>query len=131
MPDSTPDPTSADAPVPGRGQRRIAEVGLQRLKASRLLQGCAIVSFMGYGGLVALVLAGRLPFPQAGVVAALSLASWFFLFWLVSGIQQTVDRLGEEARRTPVRHTLEATAIGCVVFVHVLMTVIVVYSARR
>ncbi len=68
---------------------------------------------------------------QAGVVAALSLASWFFLFWLISGIQQTIDRLGEEARRTPVREALEVTAIGCVVLVHVLMLVIVVYSARR
>ncbi len=131
MPDTPPDPASADAPVPGRGQRRIAEVGLQRLKASRLLQACAILAFLGYGGLVALVVAGKLEFTQAGVVAGLSLASWFFLFWLVSGIQEMVDRLGERARRAPVRHTLEATAIGCVVIVHVLMTVIVVYSARR
>lgn len=130
MPERPSDPSRPDAPVPGRGQR-IAEAGLQCLKTSRLLQGCAVVAFLGYGGLVALVLAGRLPFTQAGVVAALSLASWFFLFWLVSGIQQTVDRLGDPARRTPVRHTLEATAIGCVVLVHVLMTVIVVYSAGR
>ena len=131
MPERPPDPAQGDAPVPGRGKRWIGDAGLQRLKSSWWLRACGVVAFLGYGGLVALVIAGRLPFTLAGVVAGLSLASWFFLFWLASGIQETVDRLGKRARETPVRETLEVTAVFCVVLVHVLMMVIVVYSARR
>ena len=122
--------TEPQAPVPGRGQPAV-EIALQRLKSRWILRACAVLAFLGYGGLIALVLAGKLPFDLAGFIALLSLASWFFLFWWYPVMQRTFDRLGRDERRQAVGGMLEAIAIGCVVLVHVLMAVIVVYSARR
>ena len=142
MPDAsntpTPDPKNGPSragspPLPplvtGRG-RRIGEIGLQRLRSSVLLKATAIAAFMGYGGLIFLTIVGRIPFPQAAVVAVMSLASWFFLFWWLPVIESTRIRLGDDTGRSGIGTVLETIAIGCVVLVHVLMAIIVVYVAR-
>lgn len=116
------------APVPGRGRR--GDFALQRLRESWILKGSAIAAFMGYGGLIALVLGGKLGFSEAGMVALLSLASWFFLFWWYPVMQRTQERLGEDPSRAAIGPLLESIAIGCIVIVHVFMALIVVYSAR-
>ena len=107
------------------------DFGLERLKQSLLLKICAVVAFMGYGGLIALVLAGKLPFGHAGMVALLSLASWFFLFWWYPVMERTVQTLGADERRRMIGGVLEGIAIGCVMIVHFLMAVIVVHTAAR
>ncbi len=134
MPESpSPSPVSSvdrpSPPVPGRG-RRIGEIGLQRLRESWVLKACAISAFMGWGGLIALTIAGKLTFGQAAMVAVMSLASWFFLFWWLPVIANTIESLGADSRRRAIGVLLESIAIGCVVLVHALMAVIVVYAAR-
>jgi len=106
------------------------EIGLQRMKASWVLKGCAIGAFMGYGGLIALLLAGKLAFGMAGTVALLSLASWFFLLWWFPILERTKLGLGDDPRRAAIAQVLEWIGVACVVLVHVLMAIIVVYSAR-
>ena len=117
-------------PVPGRG-RPAMDYALSRLKASLLLKVCAVTAFMAYGGLVALVLAGKLPFGTAGMVALLSLASWFFLFWWYPIMERTIQTLGDTPRRRAIGGVLEGIAIACIVVVHFLMAVIVVHTAAR
>ena len=116
------------SPVPGRG-RPFVEVPLRLLRDSLLLKVCAVGAFMGYGGLLALLLAGKLPFDTVGIVALLSLASWFFLFWWLPVIERT-RILGGEHRRG-IAAVLQTFAVTCVVLVHVLMAIIVVYAARN
>jgi len=124
-------PLSGPDGVPVRGRARPpVEVALRRLEASWALRGCAVAAFVAYGGLGALVLAGRLPFVLAGVAALLSLASWFFLLWWYPVMERTLDRLGRDPRRVAVGRILEGIAVACVVVVHVLLVVIVVYTAR-
>lgn len=128
--DPTPDPdASQPAPVAGRG-RPFAPMGLRRMKTSWILKACAVAAFMGYGGLIALLLAGKLRFGTAGTVAFLSLASWFFLLWWYPVLERTKRRLGEDPGRAAIGTVLEWIAVSCVVLVHVLMAIIVVYSAR-
>lgn len=103
------------------------EIPLRHLRASILLQACAVAAFMGYGGLLALLIARKLPFDTAGFIALLSLASWFFLFWWLPVIEKT-RILGGGRGHIPA--VLETFAVSCVVLVHVLMAVIVVYAAR-
>jgi hypothetical protein len=121
------------------------EYGLQRLRASRVLQGCLVVAFMCYGGLSFLLVSGRLsegptafgsPFHVAGGVTFLSLASWFFLLrWYpaLESTKQATDAatLRDDRDRRWIPRALEIFAIGCVALVHVLMAIIVVYLARR
>ena len=129
LPPATPEPPSdGPAPVPGRGQR-FGEIGLRRLRTSWILRISAIAAFLGYGGLVALLLAGKIPFGLGGTVALLSLASWFFLFWWYPVLERT-RTLDDDPRRQAIGTVLETIAIGCVVLVHVLMAVIVVIAAR-
>ena len=130
MSEPAQDPAASHAaPVAGRG-RPFAELGLRRMKTSWVLKGCAVAAFMGYGGLVALLLAGKLTFGMAGTVALLSLASWFFLLWWYPVLERTRLRLGEDPQRAVIGTILEWIALSCVVLVHVLMAIIVVYSAR-
>lgn len=129
MPESRPSPEPPPSPVPGRGQR-LGEIGLQRLRASWVLKAAAVSAFMGWGGLIALAIAGKLPFGHAAMVAVMSLASWFFFFWWLPVIDSTIERLGGDPRRRAIGSLLEAIAIGCVVLVHALMAIIVVYAAR-
>lgn len=128
--DDSPPVEPQPAPVAGRGHP-LVELGLQRMKASWVLKACAVAAFMGYGGLVALLLAEKLAFGMAGTVALLSLASWFFLLWWYPILERTKLRLGEEPGRAVIGQILEWIAVSCVVLVHVLMAIIVVYSARR
>jgi hypothetical protein len=107
------------------------DYALSRLKASILLRICAVTAFMAYGGLLALVLAGKLSFGHAGVVALLSLASWFFLFWWYPIMERTIQALGDDPRRRAVGGILEWIAIACIVVVHFLLALIVVHSAAR
>ncbi len=133
MSDAPHDPAASEpepAPVAGRG-RPFAEMGLRRMKTSWVLKTCAVAAFMGYGGLIALLLAGKLTFGMAGTVALLSLASWFFLLWWYPVLERTKRRLGGDPGRAAIGTILEWVAVSCVVLVHVLMAIIVVYSARN
>ena len=117
------------SPVPGRGQPFV-DLALRRLRESLLLRVCAAAAVMGYGGLIALLLARRMHFGMAGTVALLSLGSWFFLLWWYPVRERTFGRPDASGHRAAVGNLLEAVAIGCVVCVHVLMAIIIVYSAR-
>ena len=108
----------------------MGDYALQRLRQSRVLQASAIAAFMGYGGLIALVLGGKLGFSEAGMVAVLSLGSWFFLFWWYPVLEKTQERLRGDPRSAAIGPMLELVAIGCFVVVHVFMALIVVYSSR-
>ena len=107
-----------------------AMTGLQRLRSSKVLKGTAIAAIMGYGALIGLVIFGKLSFEHAAMVAVMSLASWFFLFWWLPVIESTNAKLGANAGPASLGVVLETIAIGCVVLVHVLMALIVVYVAR-
>ena len=117
-----------EAPIPGRG--RTVEFALSRLKASRLLQASMVLAFLGYGGLIALTLADHTFFGTAAKVALMSLASWCFLFWWYPVLERTLVALGDEPGRQWIGKALEAVAITCVLLVHALMAVIIVYQAR-
>jgi pimeloyl-ACP methyl ester carboxylesterase len=123
---SEPPPPS---PVPGRGHP-LPETALRKFRDSWVLKAAAILAFLSYGGLITLLLAGRLPFSVAGVVAVMSLASWFFLFWWYPVFERTLQRLGENPRRQAVASAVEVVAVACVLIVHVLMAIIVVHAAR-
>ena len=123
------DDASQPAPVAGQGHP-FTPLGLRRMKTSWVLKGCAVAAFMGYGGLIALLLAGKLAFGMAGTIALLSLASWFFLLWWYPVLERTKRRLGADPQRAAIGTILEWIAVSCVVLVHVLMAIIVVYSAR-
>lgn len=136
MPETTRDPSpptdvpSPASPVAGRG-RRIAEIGRVRLASSWVLKISAVAAFMGYGGLIALLLAGKLGFRLAAMVALMSMASWFFLFWWLPVLECTRQRPGADPRRMAIGAALlEAVAFTCIVLVHGLMIIIVVYAAR-
>ncbi len=142
MNETTPTPDRAPlerppppAAVPGRGVPT-ADFGLRRLRANPFLQGCLVVSFLCYGGMIALLLTKKLDerptrygsaFVLASVVSILSLASWFFLWLWYPALEQTRKATG---RRPWIGIALEGFAIGCVAVVTLMMAVIVVYLAR-
>ena len=117
-----------EAPIRGRG--KTVDFALRRLKANPLLQGSMVMAFVGYGGLIALTLARPSFFGTAAKVALMSLASWCFLFWWYPVLERTLVALGDDPRRQWIGKALEAVAITCVLLVHALMAVIIVYQAR-
>lgn len=129
---STPSqsPPHVTAPVHGLGRPRRMDYALRRMRESLLLRGSAVLAFMDYGGVIALVLANRLPLPMAGVILFMSLASWVFLLAWFPILEETIGASAPGATRAWVGRTLEAFAIGSAVLVHVLMAVMIVVRAR-
>jgi hypothetical protein len=125
------------AAVPGRGTPS-PEFGLRRLRSNPLLQLCLVVSFLCYGGLIALLVSGRLgdgaakrygnAFVLAAVVSILSLASWFFLWLWYPALDLTRRAMH---RKAWVGVSLEVFAVACVTLVTLTMAFIVVYLATR
>jgi hypothetical protein len=89
-----------------------------------------VLAFLGYGGLIALTLADWHFFGTAAKLAITSLASWCFLFWWYPVLERTLVALGDDPRRQWIGRGLESVAITCVLLVHALMAVIIVYQAR-
>jgi hypothetical protein len=123
-----------DAPelVPGRG--RLREYALHRLRESRVLQVCAVASFLCYGAIPYLIyarreaLSGGLTMPQAFVLLLMSLGSWSFLFWWYPVFERTLKVIGEGRRARTLAGVLEGLAIACVAVVHALMALIIVWQ---
>ena len=136
-----PDRPGADdlpppAAVPGRGTPP-PDFGLKRLRSNPVLQVCLVVSFLCYGGMIALLVAGRMgdaktrygnAFVLAAVVSILSLASWFFLWLWYPALDLTRRAMH---RKAWIGASLEVFAVGCVALVTLTMAIIVVYLATR
>ena len=128
MPTRTP--PAAHAPVHGSRQPRRMDYALKRLRESVLLRGSAVLAFMDYGGVIALLLANRLPFTFAGIIVFMSLASWVFLLAWFPVIEETIGSRNATGSRVWIGRTFEAFAIGSAVLVHVLMAAMIVIRAR-
>lgn len=125
-------PSTPAAPLQahtGRRARRI-DFALRRLRENALLRGSVVLAFMDYGGLLALTLTGRLPFLLGGMIAFMSLATWFFVLWWYPVIEQTMRATRDVPGRAWIGGALEAVAIACAAFVHVLLAVMIVIRAR-
>jgi hypothetical protein len=112
-----------------RRHRRI-DYALKRMRESWLLKGSAVLSFIDYGGVIALVLAEKLKFQLAGMIVFISLASWFFLLGWFPILEDTIGATQNMHGRAWIGRSLEAIGIGCAVVVHVLMAAMIVYAAR-
>jgi len=125
-------PGGAPELVPGRG--RLREYALHRLRESRVLQVCAVASFLCYGAIPYLIyarrenLSGGLTLPQAFVLLLMSLASWSFLFWWYPVFERTLKVIGDSRRARTLARVLEGLAIACVAVVHALMALIIVWQ---
>ena len=108
---------------------------VSRLKKSRVLQGCAMLSFLEYGALAMLAVLGAKLRPEvwkdgsnfhlAGWMAFCSLGSWFFLFaWFP--FLQTLEASDRGDGAATMGRVLEKLAIGAVAVVHALMALILV-----
>jgi hypothetical protein len=106
---------------------------VSRLKKSRILQGCAMLSFLEYGALAMLAVLGRTLQPHrwvdgsnfqlAGMLAFCSLGSWFFLFaWFP--FLQTLESSDKGDGAMAIGRVLEALAIGAVAVVHGVMAMV-------
>jgi MFS family permease len=113
----------------------VPDFGLRRLRRNPLLQLCLVVSFVCYGGMVALLVAGRLgdraarygnAFVLAAVVTTLSLLSWFFLWLWYPALDLTRRAM---SRKAWVGISLEVFAVACVALVTLTMALIVLYLA--
>ena len=115
------------------GRGRFSTFALQRLRRSRMLQASAVLAFLCYGCIAVLILWHRdgqsvLPIRTALTLAAISLASWCFLFWWFPVLERTRRHL-RDTPRAWIARSLEVFAIGCVVVVHALLLVIILHSA--
>jgi hypothetical protein len=133
-----PERMSESPVVPGRANP-LPEFGLQRLRASRLLQACLVVAFICYGALVSLLVAGRIhshaetaqaEFYLTSLLAMLSLASWGFLFLWFPALERVQRFNARDPKRAWVGRVLEGFAVACVAIVHVLLAITVVHLAR-
>jgi len=122
------DPTSraaAVAPVDRRGRKAFV---LERLRRSRVLQGCAMLAFLEYGALAILAVFGTRMrpalFPLAGWLAVCSLGSWFFLFAWFPFLQTLFEQDRGDGSAFRVGRALEGFAISCVAVVHALLAMI-------
>lgn len=108
---------------------------VSRLKKSRVLQGCAMLSFLEYGALAMLAVLGAKMHPErwtngsnfhlAGWMAFCSLGSWFFLFaWFP--FLQTLESSDRGDGAQTMGRVLEKLAIGAVAVVHALLALILV-----
>ena len=114
---------------------------LARLRASPVLTACAALAFLEYGGLAIWGVFGssraecapRLGtwFPMAGWLAICSLGSWFFLFLWFPALQALATHTASSPTASRVVKVLEALAVACVAFVHLLIAWILVDAARR
>ncbi len=131
-----PNPEAAgdlpEAPIPGRG--RLRDYVLERIKASRAIQISMVIAILCYGAIPFLVIfpepgRPRIHFWEAALMVLMSLASWSLLFWWYPVLERTQKVLGDNHRGLTITSTLETLAIGCVVIVHLMMALIIVWVA--
>jgi len=103
---------------------------LRTMRRSPLMRWTAIATFLCWGGLLGLVIFGRLSLLQGGQLSLLSLGAWFFLLWWFPIIEFTTAFLARDPRRAWIGVALEWVAVGGVALVHVLLTIMVVVLAR-
>lgn len=124
---------SAVAAAPRRGP---AAFVIARIRRSRLLQGSAALAFLEYGALVIVAVFGphlpRRTFHDgtnvsfAGWLALCSLGSWSFLFAWFPFLESLLAQERGDGSALRMGRWLEGFAIGCVVFVHAMLAVILV-----
>jgi hypothetical protein len=103
------------------GRPRIVDFALTRLRKSRVLQASAVLAFVDYGALIMLAAKKR---PDGFfVLPAMSVSSWFFMFWWYPFLESLIGPAAEEGRSKAVGKILESLAIGCVAVVHAMLTV--------
>lgn len=125
-------------PAPGRPpaaaarRRRPGRVAyaLRTMRRSRLLRWTAVASFLCWGGLLGLVVFGRVTPLQGGQLSLLSLGSWFFLLWWFPILEDTAAFVSKDPSRAWIAVGLEWIAVGGVALVHLLLTIMVVVLAR-
>jgi hypothetical protein len=106
------------------------DYALKRLRSSWALRASAVLSFLCWGGLLALTITGRVSWLQAGQLALLSLATWFFLLWWFPTLEATVRYTAADPSRAWIGRALEIFATSCAIVVHVLMAIMIVVIAR-
>ena len=125
----------SDSPSPSRRSasrpREIAEFAIARLRASPVLRGCALITFLEYGGLVFLAVFGaRLKpdfwvggtnFQLAGWLAICSLGSWVSIFAWFPFLRSLQGKENGDGSALLMGRTLEMLAIGCVAVVHAML----------
>ena len=123
-------PTTADDLIRAMRRHRRIDYALKRMRESWLLKGSAVLSFVDYGGVIALGLAGKLRWPLAGMIVFISLASWFFLLGWLPILEDTMGATKNLHGRAWIGRALEAIGIACIAVVQVLMAAMIVYAAR-
>lgn len=129
-PPSKPPAATADALIHALRRRGRIDYALRRMRESWLLRGSAVLAFMDYGGVIALMLADRLPRMLAGMIVFMSLATWVFLLGWFPVLEDTIGATKNMPGRAWIGRSLEAFAIGCAVLVHLLMAAMIVVRAR-
>ena len=124
-------PANVDLLMRTMRQRRRMDYALKRMRESWLLRGSAVLAFVDYGGVIALVLARKLPLTLAGIIVFMSLGAWFFLLGWFPTLEDTIGATKNVPGKAWIGRSLEAVGIGCVVVVQVLMAIMIVYAARR
>jgi hypothetical protein len=113
------------------GRPRIVDFALTRLRQSRVLQVCAVLSFVDYGALIMLAAKRAsahaeqfvLPPWMALFLALMSIASWTFMFGWYPFLESLIGPGTTEGRSKSVGRILETLAIGCVAVVHAMLTI--------
>jgi hypothetical protein len=100
------------------------------MRRSPLLRWTAVLSFLCWGGLIGLVIFGRVSLLQGFQLSLLSMAAWFFLLWWFPILEQTLAFTAARPGKSWIGVVLEGFAISCVALVHVLLAIMVVFLAR-
>ena len=144
---TSPPPTRPAVAASTASPAGIAAFCVERLRASRVLQACALLAFLEYGALAFFAIFGaRLrptqwndgrSFQLAGWLALCSLGSWFCIFAWFPFLRQlqaaegaSNDAGGAGGSAAWMGRILEAFAIACVAVVHGLMAYILVLAVR-
>lgn len=130
-PAPSPPPATPRPALPGRRRRpgRVA-YALRTMRRSPLMRWTAVATFLCWGGLLGLVVFGRVSPLQGGQLSLLSLGAWFFLLWWFPILEDTAAFVAKDPRKAWIAVGLEWFAVGGVALVHLLLTIMVVVLAR-
>jgi hypothetical protein len=111
-------------PARPRPPERRPAFALERLRENALLRGCAALTFLQYGALLAVLVSGGLQFWMVGTLAFFSLCSWFFLFRWYPFLETMIRPSPGGGTRATLGQVFETLAILCVAFVHVMLLLV-------
>jgi hypothetical protein len=107
-----------------RPRERRPVFALVRLRENPLLRACAILAFLQYGSLIAVLLSGGLAFWMVGTLVFFSLGSWFFLFRWYPFLETMIGPSAQEGGAKAAGLVLETLAVLCVAVVHVMLLLV-------